>query len=251
MKKTKHAYGWVPDLPDVRDNLYEPLLKLSLKALPFSVDLRKSPMMPPVMNQLTLGSCTAQAIASAFQFAHAPVSFPPSRLFIYYNEREMEGTIQSDSGAYIRDGIKSIASKGVPPESLWPHNISKFKIRPSPAAYAEALNHRALSYYRLSQNLLKHCLAEGHPFVFGFSVYESFETIAVASSGIAVMPKESERLLGGHAVKCVGYNDAVQRFIVKNSWGTKWGMKGYFEMPYAYLLSDDLSADFWVIKKVS
>jgi len=109
-----------------------------------------------------------------------------------------------------------------------------------------------VSYQRLVQTerQMKTCLASGFPFVFGFSVYESFESESVAKTGKAPMPKKGEKMLGGHAVMAVGYDDAQGRFIVRNSWGPKWGMEGYFSIPYNYLLSDTLSADFWTIRLV-
>ena len=96
----------------------------------------------------------------------------------------------------------------------------------------------------------KGCLASGYPFVFGFSVYASFESAAVATTGHAPMPKPKEALLGGHAVGAVGYDDAKQWFIARNSWGPKWGLAGYFTLPYEYLLDENLSDDFWTIRLV-
>jgi C1A family cysteine protease len=225
-----------------------------LGALPTSVDLRTE--CPPVVDQGQLGSCTANAIAGALQFNQMKEKladvFPPSRLFIYYNERVIEHTVSEDSGAMIRDGIKSVAKDGAPHETLWPYDISKFTIKPSAAAYKDALKHRAILYQRLTQTLdqLKGCLASGYPFVFGFSVYESFESQAVAKSGKVPMPKPKEKQIGGHAVLAVGYDDASKRFIVRNSWGTGWGLAGYFTIPYAYLTDSNLADDFWTIKQV-
>ncbi len=112
--------------------------------------------------------------------------------------------------------------------------------------------HKAVLYKRVTQiaNQMKGCLASGYPFVFGFSVYESFMSPAVAKSGHALMPKPNERIEGGHAVLAVGYDDANQWFIVRNSWGTGWGIKGYFTLPYAYLLDQNLADDFWMIRVV-
>jgi C1A family cysteine protease len=179
-------------------------------------------------------------------------AFVPSRLFIYYNERVMEGTVNSDSGAQIRDGIKSVGKQGDCPESEWPYDIAEFAVKPTAKCYKDALKYEVLSYQRVVQtsSQMKGCLASGYPFVFGFSVYESFESPAVAKSGHASMPKPNERLLGGHAVVAVGYDDANQRFIVRNSWGSGWGMKGYFTLPYAYLLDQHLADDFWTIRAV-
>lgn len=63
------------------------------------------------------------------------------------------------------------------------------------------------------------------------------------------MPQPTERSVGGHAVLAVGYSDDDKRFIVRNSWGTGWGMQGYFSMPYDYLSNSSLSNDFWTIRR--
>ena len=246
-------YGWVRDLPDARDIIYAAPMP-TLQALPASFDLR--PQCPPVYDQGQLGSCTGNAIAGAVQFDRLKqklTDFVPSRLFIYYNERVMEGTVESDSGAQIRDGIKSVAKLGVPPETDWPYDISKFAQRPPAKAYTDALRDRAVSYSRIVQNLnqMKGCLASGFPFVFGFTVYESFESQQVANTGVVPMPAPGEQVLGGHAVVAVGYDDTQQRFLVRNSWGTTWGQQGYFTIPYAYLVDSNLASDFWTIRLVS
>ena len=178
--------------------------------------------------------------------------FVPSRLFIYYNERVIEGTVGFDSGAQLRDGIKSVASQGVCPELEWPYVIDNFTTKPSAKAYKDAKLDRAVSYQSLVQDLnqMKGCLASGYPFIFGFTVYQSFESEAVKRTGHAPMPGWGERPIGGHAVMAVGYDDASQWFLVRNSWGAAWGMKGYFTMPYSYLIQAGLSRDFWTIRLV-
>ncbi|MGA2243064.1 MAG: C1 family peptidase [Verrucomicrobiota bacterium] len=245
-------YGWLPDLPDQRDHFYAAPVELA-GVLPAKVDL--CPQCPPVYDQGQLGSCTANAIAGAVEFDRIKqklADFTPSRLFIYYNERAIEHTINSDSGAQIRDGIKSVGKQGDCPETEWPYIIARFKTRPTPQCYTDALQYRAVLYQRLTPILsqLKGCLASGYPFVFGFTVYESFESAQVARPGHAPLPRSGERAIGGHAVAGVGYDDARQWFIVRNSWGGKWGMKGYFTLPYAYLTDDNLASDFWTIRVV-
>ena len=252
-KKSPFGFGWRPDLPDTRDRAYSAPFGV-LQALPPKMDLR--PKCPPIVNQGALGSCTANAIASAHFFDQkkqaAKKPFQPSRLFIYYNERKMEGTIPVDSGAYIRSGFKSIAKEGVCPESIWKYTIPQFTTKPPAVTYKDALKHQALQYMRVQQTLgqLKGCIASGFPFVYGFTVYESFQSPSVASTGIVPLPSNGEAVLGGHAVMAVGYNDAKQYFIVQNSWGTGWGEKGYFYMPYSYLTDVDLAADFWTVTTV-
>jgi C1A family cysteine protease len=247
------GYGWNPDLPDGRDFLYA-APAATVAALPEKVDLRGQ--CPPVYDQGQLGSCTANAIGAALEFEQLrqrEAAFTPSRLFIYYNERKIEGTVRSDSGAQLRDGVKSVAKLGACREDpTWPYDMAKFERRPPKAAYAEGAEHQAISYLRLAQALgqLKGCLASGYPFVFGFVVYESFESAAVAKNGHAPIPRAGEAPLGGHAVMAVGYEEAEQRFLVRNSWGEGWGMDGYFTLPYPYLLQPSLSSDFWTIRRV-
>lgn len=253
MPRQIKRYGWIPDLPDQRDHLFAAPPAV-LQALPPSVDLRAQ--CPPVYDQGQLGSCTANAIAGALEFDQikqglSPV-FVPSRLFIYYNERTIEGSVDSDSGAMIRDGIKSVATQGACPEDLWPYDIAEFRDQPPDSCYRAAARHEAVLYQGVAQDLnqMKGCLAAGTPFVFGFTVYQSFESDQVAQTGHAPLPDPGEQALGGHAVLAVGYDDANTWFLARNSWGTDWGMAGYFTIPYSYLLQSSLSADFWAIRQV-
>ncbi len=255
--------GWLPDIPDHRDFTYAAPTPV-LKALPTQVDLRdKCPK--TVYDQGRLGSCTANAIAGAIEFdeikqGQQPAT--PARLFIYYNERAMEHTIQFDVGAQIRDGIKSVAKLGACPETLWPYDDTppetedspcptcKFAQKPSPSCFAEALKHQILVYRRLPQelNTMKGCLASGYPFVFGFTCYSNLPFDS--TTGEIPMPTPQDHVIGGHAVLAVGYDDATRRFIFRNSWGSRWGKNGYGFMPYAYLLDGGLADDFWTVRTI-
>jgi len=246
-------YGWVADLPDQRDFRYA-AARATVAQLPPRVDL--TAQCPPVYDQGQLGSCTANAIGAAFEFEQdkqsRPSDFMPSRLFIYYNERTIENTVGSDSGAQIRDGIKSVNQQGVCPENLWPYDIARFTQKPPDSCFQAAQKHLVMSYHRVPRDIqqMKGCLAEGYPFVLGFTVYESFESPDVARTGILNMPAATEKEVGGHAVVAVGYDDAQARFRIRNSWGTGWGQAGYFTMPYQYLQDENLSDDFWTIRLV-
>src|SRR5262249_45384594 len=121
------------------------------------------------------------------------------------------------------------------------------------SCYTDATKSVAVSYHRIIPHLdqLKGCLADGFPFAFGFTVYADFESPEVAKTGEAQLPTPGEQVLGGHAVPRVGYDDATQRFLVRNSWGPSWGQAGYFTLPYAYLTERGLASDFWTIRVVS
>lgn len=246
-------YGWKKDLSDHRDQLFK--LTLPLTALPPVADLRN--ICPLIYDQGQLGSCTANAIAGAINSLEIKNAvkqpYMPSRLFIYYNERVLEGTVKFDSGASLRDGIKTVSKQGVCSEVTWPYNINRFKCKPSRKSYQEAKNNIVHEYQRIHDGDLigmKTALAKGLPFVFGFSVYESFESQAVSKSGIVPMPQSNEKLMGGHAVMACGYDDSKQMFLVRNSWGQNWGLNGYCWMPYTYLSNVNLANDFWVISQL-
>ena len=252
-KRMIKRFGWVPDLPDQRDFSFR-VPRRTAAALPSAVDLR--PEMPPVYDQGQLGSCTANAIGGAFEFEllkQKEADFVPSRLFIYYNERVIERSVDEDSGAQLRDGMKTLANQGVSPEPMWPYVLSKFATKPTPACYTEAKKHLGVMYMRVAQDVpeMRGCVAAGYPFIFGFTVYESFESDAVTRTGNVPMPDGDERTLGGHAMCVVGYDNPKKLFLVRNSWGAGWGKKGYGTMPYAYFTNTDLSADFWTLRMVS
>lgn len=244
-------FGTHPDLPDGRDRVYLP--KPAVR-LPRSVDLR--PAFPPVYDQHSLNACSAHAIGAALWFeerrlvsADAP---GPSRLFIYYNERVREREVRHNAPVSLRDGYKTVASRGVCPEHMWPYRVSAYRRKPSRRCYVAARSTRALQYFRIHRDLeaLKACLAEGVPFTLGVSVHESFMSPRVKRTGEVSMPRNRDRLLGGHAMLAVGYHDATERFIVRNSWGRRWGLGGYCTIPYAFVLHPNLSWDFWMCSRV-
>jgi C1A family cysteine protease len=220
----------------------------AIRPLPPKVDLR--PKMPPVYDQGDLGSCTANAICGAVQYADPALH--GSRLFLYYNERLIEGDVKDDAGAVIGDGIASLATYGLCPEANWPYDVSKFNVQPPHDCYTTAKKHTTHAVYSLPNSMteMKQALSAGFPFVVGIQVYESFEYENVARTGVVPMPRPSDQYLGGHAVVCVGYNDVSNRWIMRNSWGPRWGDAGYFYLPYRYLLDPNLASDLWVITSI-
>lgn len=235
------------------------LMKLPISnKLPGVINLRNQ--MPPVYDQASLGSCTAQAFCGLI--AYVQPSFNASRLFLYYCERVLGKTVDIDSGATLSDGIQSLQKNGVCLERMWPYIISKFAVKPPDICFKDALNHQALKIQNINSSSLsamKNCLVyglrganspkgpKGLPFVIGFLVYSSFESQQVAKTGIVPMPKPGEECLGGHAICVVGFDDSKKWFICRNSWGSGWAIGGYFYMPYAYLSNPNLATDAWTI----
>jgi len=245
----KYNFQWQPDRLDSRDYTY----KLTTKATPNIVDLRR--YCSPIENQGSLGSCTGQAIAGAIELLnkrngnHRDIS----RLFIYYYERLILGTVNYDSGAYIRDGIKATNHYGASLESYWPYDIKKFRQEPIVEAKTDALNRKVTRYERVTNfDGCINALSNGYPVIMGFHVYSSFMSMNVARTGMMPYPNtKRERLLGGHAVLLVGYNKTKKVFIARNSWGTSWGDRGYFYMPFSVVTNTSMSSDYWIIKSVN
>ena len=263
-------YGALPDPPDHRDR------KITYEQIPTdpTVDLR--PYVPQVLNQGRLNSCTANAVVAAFSIDAKKQKlhpFEPSRLFIYYNTREIEGTVYTDRGASLRNTVKAFNRWGVCPEKLteacnfgegkpdgsrrylpyWPYDTHKFRERPPPQCYSEAGRNTVCKYERLSQEIdqLRACLKSGSPFVFGFKVFPSFiEDTHFACFGCMPMPTRGEVSRSSHAVVAVGYDDERKKIVVLNSWGCHWGENGYFYMPYEFIKNESYCRDFWKIELV-
>lgn len=246
-KTNIHRYGWVPS-SKTPTNFYE---VPHMIALPRSIDLQDQ--CPEVYNQGDLGSCTANAAAGLAQFLMKKEklgNWMPSRLALYYWNRLQEGTVGEDSGASLHDAMNSMVKYGVPHESLWPYNVSKFTVKPTKNVWSDAYWHMIKHGLSVKQNLnaIKTCLASGYPIIFGFAIFESFESNDFATTGIMPMPKEGEEILGGHAVMAVGYDDDTRMIKVRNSWGTSWGKGGYFFMPYDFITSSNYCDDFWTAR---
>lgn len=246
-------YGYCRDRLDRRDVMFN---HFAVGAVPPAVDL--SHICPPVMNQGQLGSCTAHGITGVLRAAMIKAGHPDrelSRLQLYYDEREIEGSVSSDAGAEIRDGIKTAAAKGVAPEPLWPYNVAAFTQKPFPNVYAAAVKFEALVYMRVGNadgtataQAVKAALASGYPVVGGFNVYSQLESEQCAKDGIVSMPAPGEQPVGGHCVYLIGYGQKQGYFTARNSWGVDWGDHGNFYLPEHYVEQE--GSDFWVVENV-
>jgi len=261
---TPSRYVLARDIPDERDYVYS-LERHQLRGpLPRRVDLRRH--CPRVQDQGNPGTCTAHAVAAAYAFEQRVLRFrpiTPSRLFIYYNERSLTKQRGLNCVVRLRDALRAVSKRGVCPEALWPYSEDSkvLRAKPSKEAFAAAANHKIIEYHRIPIGHLSHksflrhlqqCLADGCPFLFGFTLYEGFESKEVKKSGIMPEPdRKREKLLGGHAVMGVGYDDRRRAVLVRNSWGPHWGIGGYFWMSYELIKDPEFAHDFWTVRGVS
>ena len=249
--ETNEHFGWKRDGFDHRDLVHD----FQIRNSGTDIDLTENVDIE-IYTQGHLGSCTSQAIAFCYEYDEyvqkEDTPFMPSRLFIYYNERDMEGTTGFDAGAMIRDGIKSINQVGVCSEDMWPYDISTFTDQPLDECYEAAKHHQTVQYKRVQQSLdqITECLHNGFPVVFGFTVFESFKSDEVRETGIVPLPEDGEGILGGHAVVLLGISHEKQMFKVRNSWTSDWGDHGYCWFPFEYILNQEWVSDLWTVQKV-
>ncbi|NEW81912.1 MAG: cysteine protease [Mariniphaga sp.] len=275
----KLGMGWLPDYPDFRDYTIENdsvkamLTKVGtekpLKAgLPVTADLR--PWCPPIENQGSLGSCTANAGVAMVEYFERRAfgkHVDASRLFLYKATRNMLHWT-GDTGAFLRSTMGAMAIFGVPPEEYWPYIVADYEKEPSAFCYAFAQNYQSISYYRLDPSgtikttllsQIKTNLAGGLPSMFGFTVYNSYTQ--GSATGKIPYPTAGEKIVGGHAIIAVGYDDNMKiknanpgavetkgALLIRNSWGTGWGTAGYGWLPYDYVLKG-LATDWWSLIK--
>jgi len=249
VKLSKYNLNYVFEPKDKRDKKFSAHFRVPV-ALPSNVDLSSN--WGIIYDQGDLGSCVANSVSYGIRFVRQVEKkspFTPSRLYIYYYGRVIEGSpADEDTGLYIRDGYKSVATYSVCSENNWPYKVEKFAIEPSKAAQDAAKQHKTFNYLRVNQNEneIKACLASGYPISLGITVFESFMSDQVARTGIVPMPNvHSEQQVGGHAVTIVGYDDSTKRFKLVNSWSDSWGDKGFFYMNYDFILDPEWCDDFW------
>lgn len=287
------SMGWLPDYPSLRDYTPEQdtvtnKLKLlgqkdSVKALlgkvkvaavppslPASIDLR--PWCSPIEDQRDLGSCTANAGVALVEYYERRAfgrHIDASRLFLYKTTRNLLNWT-GDTGAFLRTTMEAMVLFGVPPEQYWPYTTATpdFDREPTAFCYAFGQSYQAINYYRLDPPgttrptllaRIKANLAAGLPSMFGFTVYQSITQ--ASTTGKIPYPAKGEKVVGGHAIVAVGFDDAMKikntnpgavettgALLIRNSWGTRWGAAGYGWLPYDYVLNA-LAIDWWALIK--
>jgi hypothetical protein len=265
-KTTAKFMGWRPDLPDHRDYKYE---LPAVSGFPVRAHDERI-FAQPVNDQGQTGSCTGQSTSTLHAIERKVT--PRSALFTYWEARSLIGETDRDEGAFIRDAIKSTNLEGVPRDDLWPMDEQLVLLQPSSKADRDAEKRKIFNYYRLDADpgvmvdrgqAYRACLASGHCFVIGFTVYENFWD--AGQHGLAPMPAGNPD--GGHAVLVYGFDDDFSNsdtgrlleqhgiptprcvYLVRNSWGRDWGHEGDFFMPCAYFEDGNLADDAWTIRK--
>lgn len=245
--------GWRRSIPKLFKNF---LLTSRTGAANSSVDL--SPKMPPVYDQGNTSSCTGNGVAACVEYlrlCQGLRDFTPSRLFLYYNGRTYENTSNSDAGAEIADVVKGVQQFGYCHEDVWPFIETKVTVSPDQSCYLDAKKHNVFNVNDVAQDLnhMKYILEHHGPIIFGSTLYASFLSKSVEENGMVPMPNPREKVLGGHCMVIVGFDDETQRFKVRSSWGKNWGAEGYCFMPYEYILNKDLTDDchvLWAVKEI-
>lgn len=234
----------------------------SSKPLPSKVDLRERFALPKVYQQGQCGDCTSNAWCGLYEIEsiikNFEPTFRPSRLFLYFNERNLpqdkilEISKKEQQGGFLVNGLISLSFQGVCSEAKWPYDLSKVDVKPTEDCYVQGLEHQIIQGNCLDQTLIhmKTCLNSNHPFVFAFDIYSNFHD-SNFKNGIMLMPTPSSTQIGRHAVVAVGYDDALNTILCRNSWGSKWGMEGYFWMPYEFIMNPKYAREFYFVENIN
>ncbi len=278
MQENQYELGWIPDYPDIRDytDKDEEITKIleagrtrvkrAEKPLPSAVDLKG--WCSPVETQGSIQSCAAHAVAGIIEYSEKKAFggyIDISRLFIYKATRNLMQR-KGDSGAYLRSTIGAMVLFGAPPEKYYPYQTARFDEEPGAFCYAFGRNYKLIKYFRHDPpgrtkaavlDSIKSYLSSGIPSVFGFTAYEPIKK--VPATGWIPFPKGNDKILGGHAVAAVGYDDNMTdpsavapadnkrgALLIRNSWGVGWGNNGYGWLPYDYILQG-LAIDWWSV----
>ena len=252
----KRIFNHQRDTPDIRDlKFHKEIFLLSPLKVPNKFSLGDICKLPAILDQGDLGSCTANAASNSLRYLlikNKKKEIQPSRLYIYYFTRVLQNTVNFDSGCTLRNVMKAIVKNGACDENNWKYIIPRFAQRPTQLAITDGMNRRRnFQYLSVNQDLptIKNAIVQGFPIVIGIMVFSSFMNPEVSRSGDVPLPNRMiETLLGGHAVTIVSYDDSTKKFGLMNSWGDTWGNKGYFTLPYDYVLNVELAFDFWTIR---
>lgn len=249
--KLRHAYGWH------RNPLPNFALRREFRGVPvvFPSKFDLLPFQPVAFDQGQEGSCTANSACGALRELHHVLGTPPdadfSRQLLYWLERKDDGNSpRDDAGSSIAESVHALETYGAALENLWPYDAKHFSKKPTSDVLKAALLNRISGSVLVAQSLqaIKGSIIGRRSVLMGFTVFESFEAREVADTGLMPIPKGSEAVLGGHAVRWIGWDDSIAcddgstgALRTRNSWSASWGIDGDFWMPYTFALSRNCS----------
>ena len=198
----------------------------------FDVDLR--PLLSPIEHQKFLPTCTANAVIGCVEFHRRADKdrHEYSRLFLNWCGKSLERTEKdANAGLSVSACFRALEMFGVCRESRWPYKNHRVTTKPSSRAFWAAERLLGIRYSQVPMTLdgMRSCLARQLPFVLAFVRYK-FQTITPEGEFLL-----GSGIIGSHAVMVVGYSDSIQKVLIRNSWGSAWGMQGYGLLSYEYL----------------
>lgn len=259
--QTPRKMGWKSEPPGAVHASYNALREFKSVKIKAKSDLR--PNLPPAWDQQDIGSCTAFGNMAGFVRAYGATTGKAapdlSFLGLYYDERAKDGNVNADAGSYISSGAWVLAHIGIGSEKTWPYKVAKFQSKPPTSYYKEAVNFQTVQAYQIdsSSQTSRHngviaALSNDRVVVFGGYVYGPIQLL---NSRDYWEPMPRGRSIGGHCRAIVGHDDTLKHrigvttytgfYIVRNSWGTSWGLNGHSYIPYAYIDSLRYNDDFW------
>ena len=244
--RTYRLQGEVEEL-DLEEE-YQPLATIAP-----SVDLRKD--FTVVKDQGDMGACSAFAMVGIFEYIlkknHQP-EIDLSEQFVYYNARKADGASRVDAGTSLSEVIRTMMDKGVCQEHLFPYNPDNISQEPPVEAYDDAQTRKIVRAKVVRKDLqaIKSAVYEGYPVAISLRIFNTFNP----RKGFIRIPSETEiqnEQSGNHAMIICGYNDEARFFVVRNSWGRKFGDKGYCYIPYGYIENEALLNGACIISEIS
>lgn len=207
--------------------------------IPSTKEIPKTYILPnkvKILNQGSIGSCVAHAIATAMSYGEYKAKFNNvhdfSRGFIYGNRGLID---YHGEGMYIRYALKQCNKEGDVLYKDFPYNLKYKEVKElidkdSEHLHQLASEYKLINYFRVyTPEEIKTALLNQGAVIFSIAVYSSFE-------GNVPLPTENDTYDGNHCMVIVGWDE--DGWIFQNSWGKNWGEKGYGHLPYDYIIKE-------------